>query len=63
MLVLFETSAGYAIFKLLDNKIIKSVDSVEAAFATPEAAKKRYNLVMYYKNLHIKCETKSIRTI
>jgi hypothetical protein len=40
MLILFETASGFALFKLLDKSAIKSVDKIDAAFQTPEAAKK-----------------------
>lgn len=40
MLVLFETSAGYALFKISDEKKLKNVDDVAAAFQTPESAQK-----------------------
>ncbi|CAG9839381.1 unnamed protein product [Diabrotica balteata] len=38
MLVLFETPAGYAIFKLLDEKKLKEADNLYHAFETPENA-------------------------
>ena len=38
MLVLFETAAGYAIFRLLDDKKIKNVDNIWDEFNTPEKA-------------------------
>uniref|UniRef100_A0A6P7H5V3 Nucleolar protein 58 n=1 Tax=Diabrotica virgifera virgifera TaxID=50390 RepID=A0A6P7H5V3_DIAVI len=38
MLVLFETPAGYAIFKLLDEKKLKETDNLYHAFETPENA-------------------------
>jgi hypothetical protein len=42
MLILFETPAGLALFKLNDKKAFDSVDSVEALFKTPETASKGY---------------------
>ncbi|XP_023022866.2 nop5 ribonucleoprotein [Leptinotarsa decemlineata] len=38
MLVLFETPAGYAIFKLLDEKRLKESDNLYKAFESPESA-------------------------
>ncbi|KAL4635817.1 nucleolar protein 58-like isoform X1 [Arapaima gigas] len=40
MLVLFETAAGYAIFKVLDEKKLQEVDSLWKEFQTPEKANK-----------------------
>uniref|UniRef100_A0A8C9SAQ3 Nucleolar protein 58 n=1 Tax=Scleropages formosus TaxID=113540 RepID=A0A8C9SAQ3_SCLFO len=40
MLVLFETAAGYAIFKVLDEKKLQQVDSLWKEFETPEKANK-----------------------
>ena len=40
MLVLFETAAGYAIFKVPDSKSIGSVEDVASIFASPEKAAK-----------------------
>ncbi|XP_022196526.1 nucleolar protein 58 [Nilaparvata lugens] len=40
MLVLFETPAGYAFFKLLDKKAIEKTDNLYKDFATPEQASK-----------------------
>lgn len=40
MLVLFETPAGYAIFKLLDEKKLEKVDSLYTSFETPDLAQK-----------------------
>lgn len=38
MLVLFETQAGYALFKAQDKEVVKDADKLAAAFATPESA-------------------------
>ncbi|KAM9327396.1 nucleolar protein 58 isoform 1-T1 [Pholidichthys leucotaenia] len=40
MLVLFETAAGYAIFKVLDESKLQQVDSLYKEFETPEKANK-----------------------
>jgi len=40
MLILVETAAGYALFKLKDKKILKSVDTIANNFDDPESAKK-----------------------
>jgi hypothetical protein len=39
MLILFETTSGFALFKLLDESILIS-ESIESTFQTPETAKK-----------------------
>ncbi|XP_076272789.1 nop5 ribonucleoprotein [Rhynchophorus ferrugineus] len=49
MLVLFETPAGYAIFKLLDEKKLEKVDSLYTSFETPDAAKKIVKLKHFEK--------------
>lgn len=41
MLVLYETAAGYAIFKLLDEKKIKNVDNIWEEFSTAEKAQEK----------------------
>lgn len=38
MLVLFETPAGLALFKVTDDSKLKKADSVWSAFSTPEGA-------------------------
>jgi len=38
MLVLFETPAGYALFKVLDEGKLKSADSIQDAMSTPSKA-------------------------
>lgn len=53
MYLLFETSAGFAIFKVLDKNLLKDVSAAETAFSTPELAKKRW---IYY----VKRETNRI---
>lgn len=40
MLVLFETAAGYAIFKVPESNKIGSVEDVAAIFQSPEKASK-----------------------
>ena len=42
MLLLFETPAGYALFRLLDDSKLESVSAVEACFANEKKAKKLY---------------------
>jgi nucleolar protein 58 len=49
MLVLFETSAGYALFKLLDKAVIANAASVHTNFSTPEAAAKTVKLAAFHK--------------
>jgi len=42
MLVLFETPAGFSLFKVLDDNKLKSADDIWKEFQTPESAKKAY---------------------
>ncbi|XP_073318373.1 nucleolar protein 58 isoform X1 [Pagrus major] len=49
MLVLFETAAGYAIFKVLDESKLQKVDSLYKEFETPEKANKVVKLKHFEK--------------
>lgn len=49
MLVLFETAAGYAIFKLLDEKKIQQVDDLYKDFESPDTASKIVKLKHFAK--------------
>eukprot|EP00744_Colponema_vietnamica_P001530 GILI01002524.1.p1 GENE.GILI01002524.1~~GILI01002524.1.p1 ORF type:complete len:460 (+),score=176.04 GILI01002524.1:94-1380(+) len=49
MLVLFETPAGYALFKVLDEGKLKDVDSIWEEFQTPEKANKVVKLKAFSK--------------
>ncbi|XP_018331166.1 nucleolar protein 58 [Agrilus planipennis] len=49
MLVLFETPAGYAIFKLLNENKLKQTDNLYLEFETPEAASKIVKLKHFEK--------------
>ncbi|XP_049784253.1 nucleolar protein 58 [Schistocerca cancellata] len=49
MLVLFETPAGYAIFKLLDEKKLSETENLYQDFETPEAASKVVKLKHFEK--------------
>ncbi|XP_029374839.1 nucleolar protein 58 isoform X3 [Echeneis naucrates] len=49
MLVLFETAAGYAIFKVLDESKLQQVDSLYKEFETPEKANKVLKLKHFEK--------------
>ncbi|XP_067404990.1 nucleolar protein 58 [Emydura macquarii macquarii] len=49
MLVLFETAAGYAVFKILDEKKLQEVDSLWREFETPEKANKIVKLKHFQK--------------
>ncbi|XP_040213166.1 nucleolar protein 58 [Rana temporaria] len=49
MLVLFETAAGYAIFKVLDESKLQEVDSIWKEFETPEKANKVVKLKHFEK--------------
>jgi nucleolar protein 58 len=40
MLVLFETAAGFALFKVLNEGKLKSVDDIYQEFETPQKAQK-----------------------
>ncbi|OLY79507.1 Nucleolar protein 58 [Smittium mucronatum] len=48
MLVLYETAAGFALFKVLDEGKLKSVDNVYKDFVTPEKA----NQIVKLRNFH-----------
>jgi len=47
MLVLFETAAGYAIFKLLDEKKLQETKSLSADFESPEKAANIIKLIQF----------------
>uniref|UniRef100_UPI003AAF3445 nucleolar protein 58 isoform X4 n=1 Tax=Centroberyx gerrardi TaxID=166262 RepID=UPI003AAF3445 len=49
MLVLFETAAGYAIFKVLDESKLQEIDSLWKEFETPEKANKVVKLKHFEK--------------
>lgn len=49
MLVLFETPAGHAIFKVLDKGKLKDVDNIYKEFETPEVAGKMVKLKSFQK--------------
>ncbi|KAL7826011.1 hypothetical protein SRHO_G00337490 [Serrasalmus rhombeus] len=49
MLVLFETAAGYAIFKVLDEQKLQQVDSLWKEFETPDKANKVVKLKHFEK--------------
>ncbi|VDL68304.1 unnamed protein product, partial [Nippostrongylus brasiliensis] len=49
MLVLFETAAGYAMFKLLNDKKLKNVDNIYEEFSTAEKAQESLELVAFKK--------------
>jgi len=49
MLVLFETSAGYAIFKLMDEKKLQKTENLYKDFETPEGANKLIQLKHFKK--------------
>ncbi|XP_038604951.1 nucleolar protein 58 [Tachyglossus aculeatus] len=49
MLVLFETAAGYAIFKVLNEKKLQELDSLWKEFETPEKANKIVKLKHFEK--------------
>lgn len=55
MLVLFETAAGYALFKVLDESKIEEADNVWKEFETPEKANKA--LVEIIKKLIFICRS------
>lgn len=47
MLVLYETAAGYAVFKLQNEKKIKNVDNIFEEFETAEKAQEKWVLFVY----------------
>lgn len=49
MLVLFETSAGYAVFKLLDERKLSNVENLYKDFETPDGANKVVKLQHFRK--------------
>lgn len=49
MLVLFETPAGYALFKLTDESKLEDVEALQKSFATPEKASKLVKLQAFKK--------------
>ncbi|KAJ2083224.1 Nucleolar protein 58 [Coemansia sp. RSA 988] len=49
MLVLYETAAGYALFKMLDESKLKKGDDLYKEFATPDAANKSVKLHAFHK--------------
>ncbi|KAJ2786114.1 Nucleolar protein 58 [Coemansia javaensis] len=49
MLVLYETAAGYALFKLLDESKLAKGDDLHKVFATPAAANKSVKLHAFHK--------------
>uniref|UniRef100_A0A8D8TUS2 Nucleolar protein 58 n=1 Tax=Cacopsylla melanoneura TaxID=428564 RepID=A0A8D8TUS2_9HEMI len=51
MLVLFETPAGYAFFKLLDEKKLQEADNLYESFQTPQGASKILKLKHFEKFL------------
>ncbi|KAJ3380567.1 Nucleolar protein 58 [Entophlyctis sp. JEL0112] len=49
MLVLFETPAGYALFKMKDDSKLQDPDNISSLFATPEQAAKTIKLKAFSK--------------
>ena len=49
MLILLETPAGYALFKVLNEKKLVNVDNIYKYFETSEAASKIVSLVSFSK--------------
>lgn len=49
MLVLFETPAGHALFKVLDKGKLKNVDNIYKEFESPEVASKMVKLKAFHK--------------
>ncbi|OZC12710.1 NOP5NT domain protein [Onchocerca flexuosa] len=49
MLVLFETPAGYALFKLLDEKKLENVDDIWTECSAPEKAQRMFQLISFKK--------------
>lgn len=49
MLVLFENAAGYAVFKLLDERKIQEVDNIWKEFESPEKANRLLKLMTFKK--------------
>lgn len=49
MLVLFESPAGYSIFKIADNKKLQSAEDIKSIFESQESASK-YIELEFFKN-------------
>ncbi|VDM58896.1 unnamed protein product [Angiostrongylus costaricensis] len=49
MLVLFETAAGYALFRLLNEKKLKNVDNIYEEFSTAQKAQESLQLIAFKK--------------
>jgi nucleolar protein 58 len=49
MLVLYETPAGFALFRVHDEKKFESVDDIQKAFTSPQSAQKFIKLVAFDK--------------
>ncbi|KAJ1944418.1 Nucleolar protein 58, partial [Linderina macrospora] len=49
MLVLYETAAGYALFKLLDDSKLAKADDLYKDFASPVSANKAVKLHAFHK--------------
>jgi hypothetical protein len=60
MLLLFETPAGYALFKVLDEGKLKNVDNIYKYFETADAAQGLY-VALYF--LFLAAKNPSSRTV
>lgn len=47
MLILFETAAGFALFKVLNEGKLKEVDNIYQEFENPQKAQKMYSCVLH----------------
>ena len=63
MYVLFETAAGFALFKVSGEKKLEKLDSLHKAFATGEAANKVVKLKAFSKFRDTKDAMKSIEKL
>ena len=63
MYVLFETPAGFALFKVLKEKALKDIDSLHEYFDTPENAAKIVKLKAFKRFADTKQAMKSVQKL
>lgn len=62
MLVLFETAAGFALFKVLDEGKLKSPDDLANEFSTADKASNVY-AIPCYNDLCLQCQAKALLSL
>uniref|UniRef100_A0A915D548 Nop domain-containing protein n=1 Tax=Ditylenchus dipsaci TaxID=166011 RepID=A0A915D548_9BILA len=63
MLVLFETSAGYALFKMLDESKLKKIEVISEEFSSAEKAQENLQLVSFKKFKDVDDAVKNISSM